>query len=327
MNISRRRALALAASSLGLPGIAAAQAQGPWPNRPIRMVIPWPPGQATDLAGRVIAQRLSEKLGQPVVAENRAGAGGTIGTDVVAKSAPDGYTLLAGSSGPYTIAPLLQRLPFDASRDLMPIAMWGVSPYLLVVKPDFPANTVQEFIALLKARPGHYTFGSSGRAATAHLIIEAFNARAGIDALHVPFPGSAPSMTALVGGQIHYSIETMAATYPLVRQGALKALGVSLKDGTSLARDILPFARTPGFEDFDAGAWVGLAARAGTPSAIADRLAQEVEQGMADPAVRGRFESIFVEPVPRGPAAFAAYLQEQTNLFQGIITRQNIRLD
>jgi tripartite-type tricarboxylate transporter receptor subunit TctC len=326
MRMHRRAALALMASTL--PALKAAQAQtAPWPNRPIRIVIPWPPGQATDLAGRVIAQRLSERLGQPVVAENRAGAGGTIGTDAVAKSAPDGYTLLAGSSGPFTIAPLLQRLPYDTARDFAPIAMWGVSPYLLVVKPDFPANTVQEFVALLKARPGHYTFGSSGRAATAHLIIEAFNARAGVEALHVPFPGSAPSMTALIGGQIHYSIETMAATFPLVRQGALKALGISLKDGSTLAPNIVPFARVPGFEGFDAGAWVGLVARAGTPAPIAERLGQEIALGMADPTVRGRFESIFVEPVPRGPAAFGTYLEEQRALFQGIITRQNIRLD
>ncbi len=325
MSIQRRSALALFGSTLAATGARAQQAA--WPNRPLRMVIPWPPGQATDLAGRVIAQRLSERLGQPVVPENRAGAGGTIGTDVVAKSAPDGYTLLAGSSGPYTIAPLLQRLPYDTTRDFAPIAMWGVSPYLLVVRPDFPANTLQEFIAVLKARPGHYTFGSSGRAATAHLVIEAFNARAGVDALHVPFAGSAPSMTALVGGQIHYSIETLAATFPLVRQGALKALGISLKDGSALAPGIQPFARTAGFEGFDAGAWVGLVARAGTPAPIAERLAQEVEQGMADPAIRARFDSIFVEAAPRGPAAFATYLEEQRALFQDIIQRQNIRLE
>lgn len=323
MRTTRRAAFAL--GTLGLPGIAAAQA--PWPNRPMRMIIPWPPGQATDLAGRVVAQRLQERLGQPVVPENRAGAGGAIGTDVVAKSAPDGNALLAASSGPYTIAPLLQRLPYDVTRDLTPIAMWGVSPYLLVVKPDFPASTVGEFIAVAKARPGYYTFGSSGRAATAHLIIEAFNARAGIEALHVPFAGSAPSMTALIGGQIHYSIETMAATYQLVRQGALKALGISLKDGSALAPDIQPFARVPGFEGFDAGAWVGLAARAGTPAPIVERLAEEVEAGMADPTVRARFDGIFVEASPRGPAAFAAYLQEQRALFQGIIERQNIRLE
>lgn len=326
MRIDRRAALALAA--FALPAARAANAQqGPWPSRSIRMVIPWPPGQATDLAGRVIAQRLTERLGQPVVAENRVGAGGTIGTDVVAKSAPDGYTLLAASAGPFTIAPLLQRLPYDPERDLAPIAMWGISPYLLVVRPDFPANSVEEFVALLRARPGHYTFSSSGRAAAAHLIIEAFNARAGVEALHVPFAGSAPSMTALIGGQIHYSIETLAATFPLVRQGALKALGISLKNGSTLAPNIRPFARVPGFEGFDVGAWVGLAARAGTPGPIAERLAREVGAAMADAEIRSRFDSIFVEASPRGPAEFATYLQEQRELFQGIITRQNIRLD
>ncbi|MEO3473625.1 tripartite tricarboxylate transporter substrate binding protein [Roseomonas sp. CAU 1739] len=326
MTQTRRAALTLMAGVL--PGISAAQAQAPWPNRPIRMVIPWPPGQATDLAGRVIAQRLQERLGQPVVPENRAGAGGTIGADVVAKAAPDGYTLLAGSSGPLTISPLLQRLPFDATRDIAPIAMFGVSPYLLVVKPDFPARTIQEFIALLKARPGHYTFGSSGTAATAHLIIEAFNAAAGIEALHVPFAGSAPSMTALMGGQINYSIETMAATWPLVRQGALRALGISLADGSSLAPGVEPFAKQPGaLAGFDAGAWVGLMGPAGLPAPIVERLAAEVVDGMAQPEIRSRFESISVEPIPRAGAAFTTYLQGQRALFQGIIQRANIRLD
>ncbi|MBR0670275.1 Bug family tripartite tricarboxylate transporter substrate binding protein [Neoroseomonas soli] len=325
MKIARRHALALAASTLSLPGIAAAQA--PWPNRPIRMVIPWPPGQATDLAGRVMAQHLQDRLGVPVVPENRAGAGGTIGTDAVAKAAPDGYTILAASSGPVTIAPLLQRVPFDAEKDLAPVAMMGISPYLLVVKPDFPARTTQEFIALLRARPGHYTFGSSGTAATAHLIAEAFNARARVEALHVPFQGSSPSMTALMGGQIHYSIETLAATNPLVRQGNLRALGISLAGGSSLAPGVEPFARVPGLEGFDAGAWLGVMVPGGTPRPIVDRLAAEVATGVADPAVRGRIESISVEPIARGSDDFAAYLRGQRELFQNIIRSANIRLD
>ncbi|MBR0652398.1 tripartite tricarboxylate transporter substrate binding protein [Roseomonas terrae] len=323
---TRRATLGLMAGML--PGLAAAQSQAPWPNRPIRLVIPWPPGQATDLAGRVIAQRLQEKLGQPVVPENRAGAGGTIGADVVAKAAPDGYTLLAGSSGPLTIAPLLQRLPFDVTRDIAPIAMMGVSPYVLAVKPDFPARTTAEFIALLKARPGHYTFGSSGTAATAHLITEAFNAAAGIEALHVPFPGSAPAMTALIGGQINYCIETMAAVMPLVRQGALRALGISLSAGSTLAPEIEPFAKVGGgLAGFDAGAWLGLMGPANLPAPILERLSNEVVQGMAVPEVRSRFESISVEPIPRATAAFATYLVEQRALFQGIIQRNNIRLE
>jgi tripartite-type tricarboxylate transporter receptor subunit TctC len=321
--LHRRAALILGAGTLATPALA----QAPWPNRPIRMVIPWPPGQATDLAGRVMAQHLSERLGQPVVPENRAGAGGTIGTDAVAKAAADGYTILAGSSGPVTIAPLLQRVPFDPERDLAPVAMIGVSPYLLVVRPDFPARTVQEFIALLRARPGHYTFGSSGTAATAHLIIEAFNARARVEALHVPFQGSAPSMTALVGGQINYSIETLAATNPLVRQGALRALGISLEAGSTLAPGVEPFARVPGLEGFDAGAWLGVMVPSGTPQPVVARLAAEVNAGMQLPAVRSRIESISVEPVERGTEAFAAYLRDQRALFQGIIRSANIRLD
>jgi tripartite-type tricarboxylate transporter receptor subunit TctC len=321
--LHRRAALLLGAGALASPALA----QAPWPNRPIRMVIPWPPGQATDLAGRVMAQHLSERLGQPVVPENRAGAGGTIGSDAVAKAAPDGYTILAGSSGPLTISPLLQRVPYDPERDFAPVAMIGVSPYLLVVRPDFPARTVQEFIALLRARPGHYTFGSSGTAATAHLIIEAFNARARVEALHVPFQGSAPSITALVGGQIHYTIETLAATNPLVRQGSLRALGISLEAGSSLAPGVEPFARVPGLEGFDAGAWLGVMAPAGTPQPILARLAAEVNHGMEQPAVRSRIESISVEPVARGTEAFAAYLRDQRALFQGIIRSANIRLD
>ncbi|MBW6400619.1 tripartite tricarboxylate transporter substrate binding protein [Roseomonas sp. HJA6] len=324
---ARRLALALAVALLSLPGLAAAQ-QAPWPNRPIRMVIPWPPGQATDLAGRVIAQRLQERLGVPVVPENRAGAGGTIGSDVVAKAAPDGYTLLAGSSGPLTISPLLQRLPYDAQHDFTAIAMFGVSPYLLVVKPDFPAQTIQDFIALVRSRPGHYTFGSSGTGATAHLITEAFNAAAGLDALHVPFAGSAPEMTALIGGQITYGIETMAATWPLVRQGALRALGISLAGGSTLAPGVVPFATQPGaLQGFDAGAWVGLMGPANLPAAITERLAVVVVEGMAAPEVRSRFEGISVEPIPRGTGPFTTYLAEQRALFQAIIQRNNIRLE
>jgi tripartite-type tricarboxylate transporter receptor subunit TctC len=205
--------------------------------------------------------------------------------------------------------------------------MIGVSPYLLVVRPDFPARSVQEFIALLRARPGHYTFGSSGTAATAHLIIEAFNARARVEALHVPFQGSAPSITALVGGQISYTIETLAATNPLVRQGSLRALGISLEAGSTLAPGVEPFARVPGLEGFDAGAWLGVMVPSGTPQPIVARLAAEVNAGMQQPAVRSRIESISVEPVERGTEAFATYLRDQRALFQGIIRSANIRLD
>src|SRR3954469_15151561 len=157
-----------------------AYAQQTYPNRPLRMIVPWPPGQATDLVGRVMAQKLSEVLGQQVVVDNRAGAGGMIGTDVVAKATPDGYTLLAASSGPVTINPLLQKVPFDPVRDLAPVANVAMSPYILVSGVKFPAANAREFVAVVKANPGKYSFASSGTGATAHLVAELFNGRAGL---------------------------------------------------------------------------------------------------------------------------------------------------
>ena len=167
-------------AALAFAGAAFAQQ---YPNRALRMVIPWPPGQATDLVGRVMAEKLSQLLGQPVVPDNRPGAGGMIGTDFAAKAAPDGYTLLAGSSGPVTINPLLQKTPYDPERDLIPVAKVGVSPYVLVTNPAFPAANIGEFLALVRANPGKYSFASSGTGATAHLISEWFNILAGISAL------------------------------------------------------------------------------------------------------------------------------------------------
>jgi tripartite-type tricarboxylate transporter receptor subunit TctC len=181
----------LVAAGAGFPFVSRAQAS--YPNRSIKMMIPWPPGQATDLVGRSLAMGLSRILGQSVVAENKAGAGGMIGTDVVAKAAPDGYTLLAASSGPITVSPLLQTTPYNPDKDLTFIAMAGLSPYLLVTAPDFPVKNAAEFVALVKANPGKYTFASSGTGATAHLICEAFNARAGLKAVHVPYKGSSPA--------------------------------------------------------------------------------------------------------------------------------------
>src|SRR3989442_15030828 len=170
-------------AALALAGSAFAQQ---YPNRALRMVIPWPPGQATDLVGRVLAEKLSQLFGQPVVPDNRPGAGGMIGTDAAAKATPDGYTLLAGSSGPVTVNPLLQKTSYDPERDLIPVAKVGVSPYVLVTHPSFPAANIKEFIALVKANPGKYSFASSGTGATAHLISEYFNSLAGLRATHVP---------------------------------------------------------------------------------------------------------------------------------------------
>jgi tripartite-type tricarboxylate transporter receptor subunit TctC len=325
--LDRRRLLA-APALLGLAGTAAtASAQAAWPNRTVRVVIPWPPGQATDLAARITAERLSTALGQPFVAENRAGAGGMIGTDMVAKAAPDGYTLLAASTGPIVTAPLVQRTPFNAERDFAEIAITGMSPYLLVVPPSFPARTAEEFVALVRSRPGHFTFSSSGTGATAHVVAAWFHALARLDVVHVPFAGSGPALTAVVGGHVSFSVETLAATGPLIRNGQLRALGISFQNGSQLAPDVPPLARLPGCAGYDAGAWIGMMAPAGTPAPILDRLDAEITRAMADREFRDRLANAGLEPIHHNRDGMRGYIAAQRRGFQTAIQAANIRIE
>lgn len=319
------RRFALFVFALALSG--AALAQQAYPNRPLRMVIPWPPGQATDLVGRVVAQKLAEVLGQPVVPDNRPGAGGMIGTEFVAKAAPDGYTLLAASSGPVTVNPLLQKTSYDVDRDLAPVAKIGLSPYLLVTHPSFPASNAKEFVALVKANPGKHTFASSGTGATAHLISEWFNMRNGIQATHIPYKGSAPALTDVIGGQVSYMIETLAATMPLVRSGRLRAYGISVANPTALAPGVEPLATSLALPDFDVGAWLGLMVPAGTPKPIVDRLAAAMETVMRTAEMRERLAVVGLEIDYRRAEEFAPYLKEQQARFAEIIKQGGIRID
>ena len=327
------RRIVLCITMLMFAGAATAQQYVPsgatdvFPSRPVRLVIPWPPGQATDLGGRVLAQKLSELWGQQVVADNRAGAGGMIGTDVVAKAAPDGYTILAASSGPVTVNPLLQKSPYDVDRELAPVANIGLSPYLLVAGVQLPAANVKEFLALVRASPGKYSFASSGTGATAHLIAEWFNSLSGLQVTHVPYKGSAPALTDVIGGQIAYAIETAAATMPHVKSGRLKAYGVSLARGSALTPGIEPLATAANLPDFDVGAWLGVMVPAGTPKALVDRIATAVENAMQSADVRERIAGIGVEVDYRRSQDFARYLKEQQARFSDIIKKGNIKLD
>ena len=298
-----------------------------YPNRPVRLIIPWPPGQATDLVGRVLAQKLSELFGQQVLADNRAGAGGMIGTDFVAKAAPDGYTILAASSGPVTVNPLLQKTPFDVDRDLVPVAGVGLSPYLLVTNPQFPAANAREFVALVKANPGKYSFASSGTGATAHLIAEWFNNLSGLQVTHVPYKGSSPALTDVIGGQIAYAIETAAATMPHVKSGRLKAYGVSLARGSALAPGVEPLATAANLPGFDVGAWLGVMVPTGTPKPIVDRIASAVETAMQSGDVRERIAGVGLEVQYRRTEEFTRYLKEQQARFADIIKKGNIKIE
>ena len=327
-----RRSTLLGVAALGAAAATATtprfgRAQAGYPNRPIRMIVPWPPGQATDLIGRVVGQRVSEQIGQPIVPENRAGAGGMIGTDAAAKAAPDGYTILMGSTGPITTAPLVQRTPYDPERDFLPVAMFGVNAYLLTVTDRFPARDMAEFVQKLRAEPGKYTYATSGAGAAAHLITLMMLSRLKVETVHVPFQGSGPALSAVVGGQVDFAVDTLAATGPLVRQGALRALGVSLKDGSVLAPEIPPVARHPDLAGFDVGAWGGYLVPKGTPQPIVERLAAECAKATATQEVKDRLASIGVEPQPRDTAAFAAHLMQQREAFREVIQANNIRLD
>jgi tripartite-type tricarboxylate transporter receptor subunit TctC len=330
----RRRDLLRAAPFLATAGAAATQpaaaqpaADAPWPSRPLRMIIPWPPGQSTDFQGRLVSQLFTERLGQTVIPENRPGAGGQIGTNMVAKAPPDGYTLLAASIGPITFSPLIQRTPYEVERELAPVASYGLACFILLVRPDFPADDLRGFLREVRARPGHHTFSSSGVGGAQHLVTAMFNAKAGIEALHVPFSGSAPSMNALLGGNVSFSFDTAAAALRLVREGKLRALGITLAQPSRLMPEIPPLAAVGGPPDFDVGGWNGLMVPAGTPQPIIDRLWQEVRTGLVQPEMRQRFEAIAVEVGPRGPAEFAQQLRELWAMFGPLIRQLGIRAE
>jgi len=229
--VSAALAVALLAAS------AAAFAQG-YPNRAVKIVVPWPPGQATDLAARIIADKLTQSMGQPFVADNKPGAGGSIGTDFVAKAAPDGYTILAASSGPVSIMPNVQKTPYDPLTQLTGVSLIAAAPFALVTAPNFPAANTREFIALVKANPDKYTFASSGTGATAHLISVYFNTMADLNSRHIPYKGSAPALTDVISGQVAYTFETVASVIGHVKSGRLKAYGVSFAKRSSAMPDV-----------------------------------------------------------------------------------------
>lgn len=301
--------------------------QQTYPSRPLRIIIPWPPAQATDLAGRLVAIKLSEQLGQQVIPDNRPGAGGTIGTDLAAKATPDGYTLLAGSAGPYTISPLLQKVPFDPWKDLAPVANVGLSPYILVTNPKFQAANVREFVSVIKASPGKYRFASSGTGATAHLVAEMFNAATGLQVTHVPYKGSAPALTDVIAGDITYALETMAATMPHVRSGRLKAYGISTLKASALAPGIEPLATAANLPGFDAAAWIGVMVPAGTPKPIVERLSKAIDVAMQTADFREKLAAAGLELDYRRSDEFGKYLREQSARFAKIIKANNIRIE
>lgn len=281
-----------------------------YPAKPVRMIINYPPGGPTDLVGRLTAQYLSEVLGQQVVVENRAGAGGTVGMATLAKSPPDGYTISLGANGEIAIAPsLYAKLPYDPTRDLAPISRVGASQLLLIVHPSLPAKSVKELIAIAKAKPGSINFASAGTGSTAHLCAELFKAMAGVDIVHVPYKGAGPAMTELMGGQVEMLITGVSSAMPHVKAGRLRGLASTGRKRLTIAPNVPTIGETvPGYE---ANSWYGIFAPAGTAQATIDRLHAELGKMVRRSDMKERLASMGVEPEGTAPAEFAAQVREE----------------
>jgi tripartite-type tricarboxylate transporter receptor subunit TctC len=312
--------------AFGLTFTLGAHAQS-WPARSVRVIVPWPPGQATDIAARLVGQKLQEALGQPFVMDNKPGAGGTIGTEMAVRSPADGYTLLAFSSGPISIAPAVQKTSYEPLRDLAPVAITTTTSYALVTAGSFPARDGRELVALLRANPDKYTFSSSGAGATTHLIVEAFNAAAGVKARHIPYKGSVPALTDVMNGQVTYTIETLASTIPHIRSGKLKAFGVSLARRSAALPEVAPLAEAADLPGFDIGGWIGYAAPAGTPPEVVARLSAEIVKAMQTPEMRERFTNIGLDPVTMTPEETKAFIRQDIERYAQIVRSANVKIE
>lgn len=284
----------------------------PYPGRPIKLIVPFAPGGSADLVGRLLAQQLSESLGQPVVVENKGGASGMLGNEYVAKSAPDGYTLTVGTLGPFAVnQTLYEHVPYDNIRDFAPITLTGISSHILVAHPSVPVHNVNELIALAKEKPGQLTFASSGTGNATHLSFELFKARAGIDIVHVPYKGGGPAMADLVGGQVLFSFASMASAVPFVRSGRLRAIAVSGGARSALFPDVPTVAESglPGFASED---WQGILAPAKTPADIVEKLNGQIGRILLLPEVKAKLQAAGFDPKPSTPEWFAQFIQAET---------------
>ena len=295
--------LALALGLMALVPIASAQT---YPSRPIRLIVPLPPGGAADGVARVMAEKLSERLGQPVVVDNRAGAAGIIGTDLAAKSTPDGYTLLLGNAGTHAINPsMYNKLPYDPVADFEPISQLVVIPLVLVVSADAPAKSIKELIALAKSNPGKLNFGSAGIGGATHIAGEVLNSLAGVDIKHIPFKGGPQMNVAVLSGEILFAFPSILEVVPLIKAGRLIPLGVTPRKRVSNYMEI-PTIAEAGVPGYESGSWNGLFAPRGTPQAIVTRLNAEVLHILAQPDVKAKFVALGTEPVGNSPSEFAA---------------------
>ena len=314
--------LLVAASALALlPAVALAQ----YPTKPIRLVVPWPPGGAVDTLGRLIAQTVSEPLGQPIVVENKAGAAGAIGSDAVAKAEPDGYTVLMGSTTVISINPALQKLPYQPA-DFAPITMVAFVPHMLVTNAETPAKNLKEFVAYVKSRPKQVSYASAGPGTPHHIAGEMFKSMAGVDMLQVPYKGTGPALTDLLAGRVQFmSVEAVAAL-PHVKAGKLRALGVATPERNALAPEV-PTVAEAGYPGFEVTAWYGVVAPAGVPKEAAGKLAGAISKALETPTFREKLAGMGATPVGGSPEAFGELLRRENAKWAKAIKDAGIKID
>ena len=319
------KTLALCATLAAATVAGPATAQG-WPDKPIRVVIPYPPGGGVDFVSRAVSQRLGESLRVTMVLDNRAGASGTIGADIVAKSAPDGYTMLIASPTEVLVGPIVgQKMNYDPARDLAPVTLIGETPLVIAAHPSVPAKNLAEFIALAKAAPGKYAYGSPGTGSSMQFAGESLNALAGISVLHVPYRGAAPVVTDLLGGQVPIGIVGMPPTVPHAKSGKLRILAVTSDKRSSAMPEVAAVAELPGMKGYRFTNWMGVYVAAKTPQPIIERLASELARIVREPAVREKLLSQGVEPVGDTTAEFGAFLRSESDAYSKVARERNIR--
>lgn len=306
--------------------LAPAWAQVPYPAKPVRIVVPFPPGGPTDLLARVLAQKLGESMGQQFLVDNRPGATGTIAAAMVAKSPPDGYALIVHATSSHVSAYLYRKITYDPMKDFAPVANAGTLAFYLVTHPSLPAKNVKEVIVLAKRRPGELAFSSPGSGSGGHLVMEMFKAATGINLLHVPYKGAAPSIADLIAGQVSLTFDTISTSHPHVKTGRLRGIAVSSSKRMPAAPEIPTVMESgvPGFENY---IWFGLLAPAGTPSAVIGRLSGEINKVLGSPDYQQRMQTLGGVAAPHSPEQFADFLKSDTPKWIKVINDTGARVE
>ena len=320
----RLRSILLQAAGLLVTFTAIAAAQADYPSRPVRLIIPFPPGGSNDVVGRMIGTQLSQQLGKQVIVDNRGGAGGVIGTELVSHAPPDGYTILVISLA-HAVNPWLYKLPYDPIKGFVPIGIMGTGPNVVVVHPDLPVHSIKELIALAKQKPGDLQYASAGVGSFQHLGAELFKLEAGADILHVPFKGGGPAMIDVVGGHTKVMFSSLVQTTPQIKAGKLRAIGVGSKGRSKVLPDVPSVAET--VPSYEAVNWWGIVAPAGTPQPIIDKLHAALSAAQDTPEVEKQFATEGASVVKKSPAEFGGFMVSEMNKWEQVVKKGGIKAE